>query len=362
MAIKRNEVRFMRLAIDEAKRSVFEDEQVHPYVGAVVVRAGELIEAAFRGEHKAGDHAEYTVLEKKLGKYTLAGCTVYTTLEPCTTRNHPKVPCATRLIERRVARVVIGMLDPYQPITGKGLLQLRRAGIAVDLFPPNLMAEIEELNRDFIREYQSELISNLSRGIIDAGLTVFYPSRDYYSRLRVDSSTIDRYVATAQHTAVLVSVNLVTGIQFHDLCRCLEHKLTNPSEEFSVTISLLDPRSPILMAVMAPILRMDPNDLSLSIRRSLQELLCLKERLPDSVQKRFDIRVHKTPPCGSAILLDHHEGSGRIQIETKPYKAGLQNSFAFEVVRTPASNFYDVLATSFNTLLQDGDSWTSEMS
>ena len=44
---------------------------------------------------------------------------------------------------------MIGALDPDQRITGQGILRLRRAGIAVDLFSPELMAEVEELNRDF---------------------------------------------------------------------------------------------------------------------------------------------------------------------------------------------------------------------
>ena len=149
---KSREIEYMRLAIHEAKRSRPEDDKTHPYVGAVVVCGNQVLASACRGDSAPGDHAEYGALEKKLPTDTLAGCTVYTTLEPCTTRNHPKVPCADRLIQRRVGRVVIGALDPDQRITGQGVLRLRRAGIAVDLFPPDLMAEVEELNRDYIRD------------------------------------------------------------------------------------------------------------------------------------------------------------------------------------------------------------------
>jgi pyrimidine deaminase RibD-like protein len=146
--------RFARLAIEEARKSVPEDERVHPKVGVVVVKDGRVLATAHRGEFPQC-HGEFIALEKKLADISLAGSTVYTTLEPCTSRNHPKVPCATRLSERKVARVVIGMLDPDDRISGRGQRALRRAGIATGLFDHDLMTEIEELNRDFIREKEA---------------------------------------------------------------------------------------------------------------------------------------------------------------------------------------------------------------
>jgi pyrimidine deaminase RibD-like protein len=142
---------FMRLALEAARESKAEDDRAHPLVGAVVVRDGEVLAVAHRGEDAShpGAHAEYYALEHKLPHVPLAGATVYTTLEPCTSRNHPKLPCAERLITRRVGRVVIGMLDPNQSITGKGLTRLREAGIKIDLFSSELMAQAEEMNRAF---------------------------------------------------------------------------------------------------------------------------------------------------------------------------------------------------------------------
>jgi pyrimidine deaminase RibD-like protein len=147
--------KFAQLAIEEARKSVPEgDGRSHPKVGAVVIKGNQVIAQAHRGEIP-GCHAEYIALERKLADDSLIGTTVYTTLEPCTARNHPKVPCARRIVERKVNRVVIGMLDPNPSITGRGQLMLRDANIMTDLFPHDLMSEVEELNRDFTRQHRT---------------------------------------------------------------------------------------------------------------------------------------------------------------------------------------------------------------
>jgi pyrimidine deaminase RibD-like protein len=143
------ELEFMNLAVNVARQSVSEGGEPRPKVGAVLCAQAQLLGTAFRGEVPK-QHAEYILLETKLPDAAAAGATLYTTLEPCTKRNHPKRPCAEWILDRRISRVVIGMLDPNQLICGKGIQRLREGRVQVDLFPPNLMAEVEEMNRDFI--------------------------------------------------------------------------------------------------------------------------------------------------------------------------------------------------------------------
>lgn len=87
----------------------------------------------------------------------MSKATVYTTLEPCTpgVRSHPLNCCTELLYQAGVNKVFIGILDPNQGVTGKGIWELQSRGIAVELFPPDLARKLRTINDKFIKEQQS---------------------------------------------------------------------------------------------------------------------------------------------------------------------------------------------------------------
>src|SRR5262249_47725226 len=127
--------KLMREAIKQAGTCRPESAR-DPLVGAVAARNGRILECAYGGEVKRGEHAEFTLLQRKLAGRDLRNVTVFTTLEPCTTRGHLKTPCAYWLIMRQVEKVYIGMLDPNPDIRGLGFRILRDYGIDVEMFTP----------------------------------------------------------------------------------------------------------------------------------------------------------------------------------------------------------------------------------
>jgi pyrimidine deaminase RibD-like protein len=263
--------KFARMAIDEARKSVSEsDGRPHPLVGAVVVKNGQVLSVAHRGE-ASGNHAEYIALEKKLSEEAVAGATVYTTLEPCTTRNHPKIPCAARLIERKVTRVVIGMHDPDERITGRGWLKLRKAGIVVESFPPELVPEVEELNREFTRHCEQEASPEFGVAALQKRLDLVHVSA------RIEQGTADFILMLTNESDERVEVREVNLLSERGV------RLTEP--HLLKERNTIEPRKWLTVDWRT---QTNPADKLVSLQPAKEER---PRRLPNEFETELDVRV-----------------------------------------------------------------------
>jgi diaminohydroxyphosphoribosylaminopyrimidine deaminase/5-amino-6-(5-phosphoribosylamino)uracil reductase len=149
--VDRQDERFMQLALRLARKGIGAVEP-NPAVGCVVVKAGQVIG---KGYHRrfGGPHAEVNALEdcRRLG-LAPAGGTLYVTLEPCCHWGKTG-PCTEAIIQAGIARVVAASVDPSVHATGRGLEQLRQAGIAVETGP--CAREAELLNAPFFKHVRT---------------------------------------------------------------------------------------------------------------------------------------------------------------------------------------------------------------
>ena len=103
-----NDIRFMKEALQEARKALEKDE---PPVGAVIVKDGAIIACGHNLREALQDptaHAEMLAIRAaaaSLGRWRLSDCTMYVTLEPC-------AMCAGAMVLARLHRLVYGADDP----------------------------------------------------------------------------------------------------------------------------------------------------------------------------------------------------------------------------------------------------------
>jgi diaminohydroxyphosphoribosylaminopyrimidine deaminase / 5-amino-6-(5-phosphoribosylamino)uracil reductase len=138
---------YMELALQLAARGLGNVEP-NPAVGAVIVKNGKIIGSGWH--RKFGEaHAEINALQdcRKRGTNP-KGATMYVTLEPCC--HYGKTgPCTETIIAAKLKKVVVATIDPSKHANGKGIRQLRKAGIKVVV--GECQAEARLLNAPFMK-------------------------------------------------------------------------------------------------------------------------------------------------------------------------------------------------------------------
>lgn len=145
----------------------------NPMVGAVIVSDGKIIGEGYH--RKYGEpHAEVNAISSVKDPGLFCRSTLYVNLEPCS--HYGKTPpCSELIIEKQISHVVIGTLDPFPEVSGRGVAMLRAAGIAVDVGV--LEKESLEVNERFFffHKYKSPYIilkwAQTADGFLDAKRT-----------------------------------------------------------------------------------------------------------------------------------------------------------------------------------------------
>lgn len=118
----------------------------NPMVGAVVVRGNSVVAEGYH--KKAGTpHAEAVAIDKAGGR--AKGATLYVSLEPCCHKDKRTPPCTQKIISSGIKKVVIAMEDPNPKVSGKGVRELRKAGISV--VTGILNEKAKEMNEYYIK-------------------------------------------------------------------------------------------------------------------------------------------------------------------------------------------------------------------
>lgn len=173
----------------------------NPMVGAVIVHNDRIIG---EGYHiRCGEaHAEVNAIRSVKNESLLKESTIYVSLEPCS--HYGKTPpCADLIINKGIPRVVVGCMDPFSLVAGRGIQKMRDAGIEVKVGV--LEEECRQLIRRFItfntqhRPFITLKWAESADGFIDLHRTGGHP---YIFSSPLSSMLVHK--RRAEHSAILV--------------------------------------------------------------------------------------------------------------------------------------------------------------
>ncbi len=124
----------------------------NPMVGCVIVYDGENIGEGYHQKH-GGPHAEVNAINSVKNLELLKKSTLYVTLEPCSHFGLTP-PCSDLIVAHQIPKVVIGTIDPFAKVAGRGIEKLRNAGIEVEI--GILEKECREINKRFFTFHEKK--------------------------------------------------------------------------------------------------------------------------------------------------------------------------------------------------------------
>jgi len=118
---------YMKFALQLAERGRY-TVSPNPMVGCIIVNQDKIVGQGYH-QHAGGPHAEVLALQQA-GREA-KGATAYVTLEPCC--HYGKTPpCTEALIKAGIRKLFVATSDPNPLVAGRGLQQLKEAGIEIE--------------------------------------------------------------------------------------------------------------------------------------------------------------------------------------------------------------------------------------
>lgn len=140
---------YMKRCLELAKKGI-PSTRPNPSVGAVLVYKNRIIGEGFTSPF-GGSHGEVNCINSVVNKDLISKSTLYVSLEPCShTGKTP--PCADLIVKSHIPKVVIGCVDTFSEVAGKGIARLRESGIEVEV--GILENECREMNKRFFTFYE----------------------------------------------------------------------------------------------------------------------------------------------------------------------------------------------------------------
>lgn len=124
----------------------------NPMVGSLIVHRGKIIGEGFHQKYGEA-HAEVNAINAVAHPDLLKESTLYVTLEPCA-HHGLTPPCSDLIVEKQIQKVVVGTVDPFADVAGRGIEKLRQAGIGVELGV--LEKECRDLNKRFFTYHEKK--------------------------------------------------------------------------------------------------------------------------------------------------------------------------------------------------------------
>jgi len=179
----------------------------NPMVGCVIVHNGIIIGEGYHREY-GKSHAEVNAVNSVANKELLKDSTLYVTLEPCSHFGKTP-PCSDLILQCGIPNVVVGTIDPFAQVAGKGLEKLRNGGCKV--LQGYLEGKCIELNRRFFTFHQKKrpyIIlkwAQTADGFIDMDRS--YEQYGQSTWITNDLSRIAVHKMRADESAILVGTN-----------------------------------------------------------------------------------------------------------------------------------------------------------